>query len=56
MPRRTKFALPASRPALAAVVPAMPAAASCHEIIQDGGCIETAVCHALSRLNPNCIQ
>lgn len=32
------------------------ASASCHEVIQDGGCIENTICSALRPLNPDCIQ
>ena len=34
------------------------ASASCHEVIDDGGCIETTLCKAAARagVNADCIQ
>ena len=34
---------------------ATPAQASCHEVIEDGGCIETVICRAAAKLG-DCIQ
>jgi hypothetical protein len=39
----------------AAFVPST-ASASCTVIIEDGGCIENAICAAFRPLNPDCIQ